>query len=36
LQSNRGFSRAEIGRIQRILTDHQQQLIEAWHEYFRG
>jgi len=36
LQSNRGFSRAEIGRIQRLLSDYQQQLIEAWHEYFRS
>ena len=36
LQSNRGFSRAEIGRIQQLLSDHQQTLIEAWHEYFRS
>ena len=36
LQSNNGFVRAELGRIQRLLSDHQQQLLEAWHDYFRG
>ena len=36
LQSNKGFARAEIGRIQKHLSKHQQELIEAWHEYFRS
>jgi hypothetical protein len=36
LQSNNGFARAELGRIQRLLSDHQQKLIEAWHDYFRS
>lgn len=36
LQSNRGFSRAELGRIQKLLGDHQEELIEAWNDYFRG
>ncbi len=36
LQSNKGFARAELGRIQRLLGEYQQELIEAWHGYFRG
>jgi hypothetical protein len=36
LQNNKGFARAEIGRIQKLLSKHQQELIEAWHDYFRG
>lgn len=36
LQSNRGFSRSELGRIQKLLGDHQEALIEAWNDYFRG
>ena len=35
LHSNRGFARAEIGRIQRLLTENQRSLSEAWHDYFR-
>lgn len=34
LQSSGGFSRAEIGQIMRIINQHYQQLVEAWHEYF--
>ncbi len=34
LQSNRGFARAELGRIQKLLEEHQQELIKAWHDYF--
>jgi hypothetical protein len=29
-------ARAEIGRIQKLLSNHQQKLIEAWHDYFRN
>jgi len=29
-----GFGRQELVDIQRIVVDHQQQLNEAWHEYF--
>ncbi len=36
LQENRGFSRAELGRIQKILQDHRQELIEAWYDYFQN
>ena len=36
LQSSGGFSRLELGRIQRILTRKQKELLEAWNAYFRG
>jgi len=36
LQSSGGFSRTEIGRIQKIITTHHSRLMEAWNEYFRG
>lgn len=34
LQSSGGFSRTEIAQILRIINQHHQQLVEAWHEYF--
>ncbi len=34
LQSSEGFSRSEIGRIDRIIDAHHAQLVEAWDEYF--
>jgi hypothetical protein len=34
LQSSGGFSRAEIGQILKIINQHNQQLMEAWNEYF--
>ena len=34
LQSSGGFSRAEIGQILKMINQHHQQLVEAWHEYF--
>ena len=36
LQNTKGFARTEIGRIQQLLSEHQQELIEAWHDYFRS
>lgn len=36
LQSSGGFSRAEMGRIQKLVSVHQRELLEAWHEYFRS
>src|SRR5262249_7979707 len=29
-----GFRAAELRRIQRIVEDHQAELLEAWHEFF--
>lgn len=34
LQNSGGFKRAEINRIQKIITEHHLQLMEAWNEYF--
>jgi hypothetical protein len=34
LQSNRGFNRAEINRIQKLVEDHQEQLLTGWHDFF--
>jgi hypothetical protein len=34
LQNSGGFNRVEIGRIQRIVDEHQTQLKEAWNDYF--
>ena len=34
LQYNAGFSRVEIARIQKLVTERQANLIEAWNAYF--
>jgi hypothetical protein len=34
LQSSGGFSRSEIGRIEKLLRDQRAVLMEAWDEYF--
>jgi hypothetical protein len=31
---NRGFSGAELGRIERITAEHELQLVEIWNDYF--
>ena len=36
LQSSGGFSRTEIGRIQGLVREHREEIVEAWNEYFRG
>ncbi|MCH7622332.1 MAG: DUF4160 domain-containing protein [Chloroflexi bacterium] len=36
LQSSGGFSRTEIARIQRLVTEHCSRLVEAWNVYFYG
>ena len=33
-QSSGGFSRMEIARIERLVSDHRVVLMEAWDEYF--
>jgi len=35
LQISGGFSRAQIGQIERLVTENQHTLSEAWNEYFR-
>ena len=34
LQSNRGFSRTEINRIQKLVEEHQEQLLAGWNDFF--
>ena len=34
LQSNRGFSRRDINRIQKLVEEHQEQLLVGWNEFF--
>jgi len=36
LQSSGGFARTELGRIQKLVSAHQADLLEAWNEYFHG
>jgi hypothetical protein len=36
IQSNRGFSRIEINRIQKLVEEYQEQLLEGWHDFFNG
>jgi hypothetical protein len=34
LQRSGGFTRAEIGRIQKLVNEHHMELLEAWNDYF--
>ncbi len=34
LQRSKGFSRAEIARLYRIINDNHLKLLEAWNDYF--
>ncbi len=36
LQNSGGFSRTEIGRIQKLVEEHQEDLLRNWNEYFNG
>ena len=36
LQSTGGFSRVEIGQVERLVRENQRILLEAWNDYFRG
>ena len=35
LARNLGFSAHELRRIQRVMTEHRDQFLEAWNAYFR-
>ena len=34
LQNSGGFNRSEINRIISLVSEHQNEIMEAWHEYF--
>lgn len=34
LQSNQGFSRTEINRIQKLVQENQEQLLAGWNDFF--
>ena len=34
LQNSGGFRRQELRDIQRLVNEHQTELLESWHEYF--
>ncbi|MGH7252806.1 MAG: DUF4160 domain-containing protein [Candidatus Methylomirabilales bacterium] len=36
LHRSGGFSRTEVGRIQRMVSNHRMELLEAWNAYFHG
>ncbi|MSQ53628.1 MAG: DUF4160 domain-containing protein [Betaproteobacteria bacterium] len=36
LQSSGGYSRMEINQIEKLVIEHQRELLKAWNEYFRG
>jgi hypothetical protein len=34
LAANYGFNTSELNQIQQLIQDHQQELVEAWNDYF--
>ena len=34
LAANYGFNTSELSQIQQLIQDHQQELVEAWNDYF--
>jgi hypothetical protein len=34
LERSRGFSRVEIGRVERLVEENAAELLRSWHEYF--
>ena len=36
LQSSGGFSRAEIAKLTALVTERQDELLEAWNAYFKN
>ena len=34
LENSRGFDRAEIRRIERIVEENRERLLRSWHEHF--
>ena len=36
LQNSGGFSRTEIGKIQKLVEENREELLRGWNEYFNG
>ena len=36
LHASRGFARHELSRLQRLVVEHREHLVRAWHAYFKG
>lgn len=36
LQNTGGFGRAEINRIERLVEEHQDELLAGWNDFFSG
>ena len=36
LEHSHGFGRREVNSLLRLVNEHQQQLLESWHEFFHG
>ncbi len=36
LQDNKGFSAKEINRIQKLVEEYQNQLLEGWYDFFNN
>jgi hypothetical protein len=36
LERSRGFSRKDLNRVNKLVEEHREQLLEAWNEFFRG
>lgn len=36
LERSGGFSASELRRVEKIVTDHHQQLMDSWHDFFNG
>ncbi|MHC4470847.1 MAG: DUF4160 domain-containing protein [Planctomycetota bacterium] len=34
LARNHGFARVELTRIERVLIDHEREIVDAWFEFF--
>lgn len=34
LAKNRGFARHELATVRRLVEEHRERLLEAWHEHF--
>jgi Domain of unknown function (DUF4160) len=36
LERSHGFRRKDINRLVEVVAEHQEQLLESWHEFFGG